>query len=164
MKILKKTIYFLIVFIFLSCSSNDDDTITDNGFKVNGKFYRTDFATSSCCFRYVLIFSSHENQDIGQIGRFDLISPTDLPLTPGTYTFENKGIYDHNPVEFYDTTLENWGLAYSIYGGNGIKSGVVTVHSIINDGNQITKINLDYKFVWDDRTVIGHYDGIVNPN
>ena len=169
MKYLKKIIYALIILFLLSCSSNEDGTITNNGFKVNGKFYATDFASASCCSPYILIFSSDSDSNIGQFGRFDLLPEVGLnnntPLSPGTYTFKNFGIYKGHAVQFHDTTLpDSTILAYTSSGSNGIKSGTVTVNSVSNDGHQIIEINLDYKFVWEDRTVIGHYSGPVTPS
>ena len=170
MKLLKKTIYFLTISILVSCSSNDDDTITDNGFKVNGKFYATDYAKAGCCSPYIFIFSSTEDEDFGHFTRFDLVTyPSGLaintPLTSGEYTFSNNGIDDHHPVQIVDTNSEDSNIAYTIYGSNEIKSGTVNVHSVKNDENgQIVEIDLSYKFNWPDITVIGKYKGTVLPN
>ena len=164
---MKKNLYLLIALIFVSCSSNDDSSMSTNGFKINGKFYATDFAQANDCSPYILIFSSPENHNDGHFARFDLYNGSctiDTPLTTGTYTLSNGGIYDHHPIQVVDTNSEEHNLAYSIYKNNGIKSGSVTVNSIVSNDKQITEIDLDYHFVWEDKTLVGHYSGEVIPD
>ncbi len=167
----KKLLYLITIgFIMLSsCSDDNSNSNLSNGFKVNGIFYETNFAKASCCSSYILTFSSTEDHNLGQFGRFDLNTGgglgNSIPLSPGTYTVTNNGIDDN--IHFDDVTAEDRPLAYvaySGYGQNGFQSGTVTVNSVTNAGIQITEIDLDYQFNWDDITVIGNYSGTVEPD
>lgn len=164
----------LITFILLSSCSKDDNNVT-NGFTLNGTFYTTNFARSANNTYSLIFFNSLNSDDIieGQFGLFSLIYDSDgNPLAKGTYSTKNGpynafGIDGYRPIEFFGDSEE--GSVYTHwYQNKNFKSGTVTMNSIstTSDGlsNQVTEIDVDYVFQWNEITVKGHYSGKVMPN
>ena len=181
MKKIKLFYGILIGLMILSSCSSDDSANSNitNGFKVNGTFYATNFAKSDSGNPYHLILSNPLNHNVeeGQFGSFYMRSGAQgdgIPLAEGTYSTSNGpnnvfGVDGYHPIHFQDNSEEGK-FAYSAYWhqDDDFQSGTVTINSITSnsDGlsNQITQIDVDYKFKWDGITIIGNYSGTVEPN
>ncbi|QTE21829.1 hypothetical protein [Polaribacter cellanae] len=165
----------IIIFINLSCTSEDNGVENRNGFNFNGTFYETSFAgTESRSSPYHLIFSNTDNTNLPEahFGSFYLDSGSDVqngPLIEGQYSTSNGtnskfGIHGYQFIHFQDNSNADEVHIASGYWHQDERfiSGNVEINSITSTGDDIvTNIDIDYTFKWNSVTVVGHYNGPV---
>ena len=169
------TIPFLLIFLFISCSvqDNNPEQILSNSFYADGKKFTTKYAYSfkDTSSKEVLILSSANrfDQNYTETRAVFNLQFSGTELTIGKYSIYNGGI-NASTVKFNKdikvvngtTTSTGTPILKSAYKYNNKISGHATINSLtLSNTGVLTNIKMTYNFKWKGKYVRGKFNGEV---